>query len=397
MAEARQRTQGQAMFAKSIRTWLGLGMAAFLAACAVVPKGPPSTTDAPPTQPNGPVSGLPTDATRHRVALLVPLSGTNAGVGESIANAATLAVLDTSGKAIRVTTYDTAGGAAAAAQKAISDGNRLILGPLLAEDVRAVSPIARASGIPIISFSNDISVAGQGTYLMGFIPNQSVDRIVSFARSRGMTRFAGLVPTGIYGQRTSAALTGAVQAFGGQMVKIESFDRNPASIQAAVSRLASSSAYDALMIADSGRIALQIVPQIRRSSGKAARILGTELWNTEGSLAQNGPMQGAWFASVSDAFYNQLGNKYRARFGKSPFRLASLGYDSVLLVNKIAGVWRVGTPFPYSALTDPGGFSGIDGAFRFRTNGLAERSLEVQQINPGGFAVIAPAPKMFAQ
>ena len=110
------------------------------------------------------------------------------------------------GQNIRVTTYDTAAGAAAAAQKAIADGNKLILGPLLADDVKAVAPIGRAAKVPLISFSNDTSVAGNGTYIMGFVPTQSVERVVFYARSRGLTTFAGLVPNGTYGQRASQAM-----------------------------------------------------------------------------------------------------------------------------------------------------------------------------------------------
>jgi branched-chain amino acid transport system substrate-binding protein len=106
-------------------------------------------------------------------------------------------------------------------------------------------------------------------------------------------------------------------------------------------------------------------------------------------------MSGAWFASVSDGYYNQLATKYRAKYGKSPFRLSSLGYDSVLLVSRIAAKWRVGTPFPAAELSDPGGFTGIDGAFRFGRDGVAERALEVQQINPGAFSVIGAAPRTF--
>ena len=397
MAEAGVEKQGQWGLRSTVRLWLTITMASILAACSVVPKAPPKPVDAPPTQPTGPETGLPTDGARHRIALLVPMTGANAGVGESIANAATMAVLDTGGKTIRVTTYDTATGAAAAAQKAIADGNRLILGPLLAEDVRAVAPVSRAARIPLISFSNDVSIAGQGTYLMGFAPTQSVDRIVAYAKTRGLTRFAGLVPNGLYGQRASSAFVRAVEAQGGQLVGIQNFDRSAGSIQAAVRKLSESSSYEALLIADSGRVALQIVPMIRRSGGQAVRVLGTELWNTEGSLSQNAVMHGAWFASVSDSYYNQLATKYRARFGKSPFRLSSLGYDSVLLVTRIAGKWKVGSPFPVAELNDPGGFTGIDGAFRFGRDGIADRALEVQQINPGAFSVIAPAPKTFAK
>lgn len=401
MAEAQAIGQGAvAPIGEQIRRWgLLAASAAILAACQVVPKGPPKTVVTPPPVEAPPPSTtpLPTDVARHRVALLVPMTGTSAAIGESIANAANLAVLDTGGKTIRITTYDTATGATAAAQRAIADGNRLIIGPLLAEDVRAVAPIGRAAKVPLLSFSNDVSVAGNGTYLLGFVPTQSIDRIVSFARSKGVTSFAGLIPNGTFGQRTSQAMIKAVEANGGRLVGMQTFDRSPGSIAAAVTKLSASSSYDALLIADSGRIAVQIVPLVRKRGGDSVRILGTDLWNVEGSLAKNPVMQGAWFASVSDGFYNQLAGKYRARFAKGPYRLASLGYDSILLVNKIAANWKVGTSFPTAQLLDSGGFSGIDGAFRFNSAGIAERMLEVQEVRPTGFTVISPAPRSFAK
>lgn len=391
MAEAVARGQGL-----RFRRWVAIGLVVALSACKVVPKRAPGPIVAPPStqvEPVGPA--LPTDTERNRVALLVPLTGPNAGVGTSISNAANMAVLDTGGARIRVTMYDTAGGAAAAAQRAIAEGNRLILGPLLAEDVRAVAPVARASKVPVISFSNDTSVAGNGTFLMGYSPAQSIDRVVDYARGKGITKFAGLVPAGLYGQRSSTAFLRAVESAGGQVVSLQTFNKSAGSISAAITKLSQTSPYDAVLIADSGRTAVQAVPILRAKGGASAKILGTELWNTEGSLATSPALRGAWFASVSDGLYNQLATKYRTRFGRSPYRLASLGYDAVLLVTRIAGDWRPGSAFPASRLTDAGGFSGIDGAFRFNRDGIAERALEVQQAGPGGFTVVAPAPRGF--
>lgn len=396
MAEAQALGQGRAL-AGRLKHWAALGTLAVLAACQTVPKGPPKPIEKPEEKPVVDPNKLPTDAERHRVALLVPMTGKDAAVGQSIANAANMAVLDTGGQRIRVTMYDTALGAASAAQKAVADGNRVILGPLLAEDVRAVQPVARAANLPVISYSNDVSVAGSGTYLLGFVPTQSIDRVVGYARGRGSVNFAALVPNGTYGQRASTAMLRSVENVGGRLVSMQTYDRSPGSITAAVTRLSKASAYDAILIADSGRIAVQAVPVIRKNGGQKAQILGTELWNTEPTLAQSPVMHGAWFASVSDGLYNQLSTKYRSRFGKGPFRLSSLGYDSVLLVTKIAAGWKPGTAFPMSALSDPGGFAGIDGAFRFGRDGVAERALEVQQINVTGFTVLAPAPKAFAK
>ena len=372
--------------------WGLVGAALFMAGCQVVPKGPPRPVEAPPEE--GPVAGLPSDAIRHRVALLVPLTGSNAGIGQSIANAANMAVLDTGGERIRMTVYDTAGGAAAAADKAIAQGNKLILGPLLAEDVRAAAEVGRRSRVPLIGFSNDVSVAGNGTYLLGFTPAQSVSRVVGYARSKGLVKFAGLVPAGVYGQRAQTALARSVEEAGGSLVSVQSYDRNAGAIMGAISRINKAGAADAILIADSSRTAVQAIPIIRRGPSASAKILGTELWNTEASLSSP-TLNGAWFASVSDGVYTQMAAKYRTRFGMAPYRLSSLGYDAVLLATKVATNWKLGTPFPLRALDDTGGFAGIDGPFRFNAYGVAERALEVQQVGPSGTTVVAPAPKGF--
>lgn len=376
-------------------------VALLLAGCqAVVPRGaPPPAKAPPPVVAPHPTDRLPEDRARDRVALLVPLTGTNAGVGRSIANAANLAILDTGATKVRITTYDTAPGAAAAAGRALADGNGLILGPLLAEDVRAVAPAARAARVPVVAFSNDAEVAGDGVFLLGFSPGQAIDRVVGYAAEKGMTRFAGLMPTGVYGRRSSNAFLRAAEAAGGSVVSLQTYDRSPRALAAAIAKLGQGQDYDALLIADSGRIALQAVPLVRKHGGAAAdaRILGTELWNTEPSLGASAAMRGAWFASVPDGMFKQLSAKYHARFGTVPYRLASLGYDAVLLTVRIAADWNPGTPFPTKRLLDKGGFSGVDGAFRFRPDGTVERMLAVQQVGPGGFTVVSPAPTGFGR
>lgn len=373
-----------------------LGMTFLLAACqTMVPRTTGPVAPAQPTAPAPVGPGLPTDTMRHRVALLVPTTGANAGVGQSIANATTLALLDTNAENIRITTYDTSKGAAYAADRAIADGNKLILGPLTAEDVRIAAPIARNANVPVISFSNDTSVAGNGVFLMGYTPGQSVGRIVSYARSKGVQRFAALVPKGVYGERAGTALLRAVEQVGGSVVSMQTFDRTPAGMTAAAKKLAQESVYEAVLIADGGKVAIQYAPIIRKNGGASARLLGTELWNTENMLVASPAMRGAWFASVSDVYYRQLATKYRARFGTAPYRLASLGYDAVLLTIMIAQDWKPGTAFPSARLTNEDGFVGVDGAFRFRRDGMTERALEVQQIDPGKFTVIDPASKDF--
>ncbi|MFN3452815.1 MAG: penicillin-binding protein activator [Sphingorhabdus sp.] len=374
--------------AGQVKKLLALASIVLLSACAAIPRGGDGP---PPVVSPDPLDGM------HRVALLLPVTGPDGDVGQSIANATALALTDTKATNIRMITYDTSMGVAAAAKRAIADGNKVILGPLRGDHVVEAAAVARTAGVPIISFSNDVGVAGQNVFLLGHLPNQSIDRVVRYARSQGYNRFAGVVSTNVYGQRAQSNLTSAVRSAGGTLVGIQESDGTTASADAAARRLAQLGQIDAVLIADSGRAGVALVPALRRNGMRNAKVLGTDLWNIDGSLAGSSAMYGGWFASVSDTLYAQYATKYRARFGKTPLRLSSLGYDSVLLVARVARDWRPGSKFPVSQLTDPQGFIGVDGAFRFTANGLTERMLEVQEIQSGKFVTISAAPTQFAK
>ncbi|PSJ40856.1 penicillin-binding protein activator [Allosphingosinicella deserti] len=398
MAEQIYRPQARRSFLA-----LGVGLAVLsLSACQLVPKAGPQRppeptgpeTEAPETGPDR-TEGLPQDLDRHRIAVLVPLTGANAGVGQSIANAANLALLDSGGDRIRITVYDTAKGVDTAANAALADGNRLFLGPLLSEDVRAAAPIAARSGVPVIAFSNDASVAGGGTYLMGFTPAQSISRVVRYARTQGVERFAALTPEGVYGRRAGQAMIDAVNRGGGRLIGMQSFDRGIPGLRSAIVKLNTQGTWDAIVIADSGRTAVTAAPTLRNGPSSGARILGTELWSTETGLGKTPGLRGAWYAAPSDTMFDQLRTRYRARYGGNPYRLASLGYDAVLLTVRVGKTWRFGRPFPEGELRDRIGFTGIDGAFRFGASGIAERALEVREVTAAGTKVVSPAAREF--
>ena len=408
-----------------LRRGLALALAAVLASCAAPKTKPPVAVEAPPPPPV--VAAPPVEAPTNKVALLLPITGGNARVGQSIANAANMALLDVGSRNIKLTVYDTAaGGAGAAAERALAAGNKLFLGPLLATDVAAVRARAKAAGVPVVSYSNDAAVAGDGVFVLGFQPDQSIDRVIRYARSRGVERFGALVPAGAYGQRVSAAMLRAVRDSGGKVTAIETYERSRAKLTAAVRRLTDYEArvarasqggvvradgtvapvqerlgpvsFQALLIADGSAIAsafLAPLNQFGAGPGKV-RYLGPELWNAEPGIRAATGLHGAWFASVPDGRFNQLAERYRAKFGGAPSRLASLGYDSVLLVNAIGGNWEIGSAFPVARLRDADGFAGVDGIFRFGPSGIADRGLEVQQVGGDGSTVVAPAPRSFA-
>lgn len=363
----------------------------FLAACAVVPKGP---TAPPPVVQQPDEDVLPSDDGRHRVALLVPLSGTNADVGKSIANATTMAILDTNAANLRITNYDTATGAAEAARRAVKDGNKLILGPLLGDDTKAVLGAARPAGVPLISFSNDTAAATRDTFVMGHIPDQSIARTVVFARSKGSSRFAALIPNGEYGSRAEKALSAAILQSGGTLAAVERYDRGNTSIIEAARRLSARGGHDTVLIAEGARLSV-LAAQVFAELASKPRLLGTELWAGESRVTETAALTGAWFSAVSDARFKRFSESYKTRFGATPFRISTLGYDAVLLTIKVARNWVPGKAFPTAELKDKGGFLGLDGPFRFGLDGVGERAMEVREVRAGTVTVVSPAPARF--
>jgi ABC-type branched-subunit amino acid transport system substrate-binding protein len=299
-------------------------------------------------------------------------------------------MLDTGTKAFELTLFDTAQrGAPAAAQAAIGSNHGLILGPLLSEDVRAVTPLAQRARVPVIAFSNDRDATSRGAYILGFTPSQAVERVVLEAARRGSRRFAVVAPAGPYGQRSAQALAAAVQQAGGQVVGVQTYAA-PGQARAAVGRL-SSRPYDALLIADGPRVAVLAAPAI----AVGVRVLGTELWASGGAGASP-RLRGAWFAAPTEGRWAQFVQRYRARYpGQNPPRIASLGYDAVLLTARAARGWAPGRRFPLAAIDDREGFSGVDGIFRFRSDNVAQRAFEVRAVTARGSTLVSPAPTSF--
>lgn len=375
---------------------LALAGAALLAAgCQVIPKTDgPRTAPQPGPAPEPSATALPTDTGRHRIALLVPLAGDTAAVGQSIANATTMALLDTGADNLRITTYDTAAGIGAAASKAIADGNKLILGPLTADAVPAVQMAARPAGVPVIAFANDASVASPDVFVIGHLPEQSIRRAVQYARGKGAARFAVLAPEGDYGTRAVSSLENALRDFGGALSARQSYTRGNTSIVSAATRLRAAGGYDTVLIADSARLGVDAAGELNRQS--RTRIIGTELWSGD-SAVRTRSLEGALFAAVSDQRYGRFADSYAARFGGQPYRVATLGYDAVLLTLRVARDWKVGAPFPKNQLYDKGGFLGVDGAFRFGRGGVVERALEVREVKGGEAIAVDPAPTGFGK
>ena len=335
------------------------------------------------------------------MALILPLSaGGNAGVaGQAMRNAAEMALAEFNSPNIQLLVKDDGGsanGARLAAQQALDEGAELILGPLFAQSVSIVGQIARSRDVPVIAFSTDANVATRGVYLLSFLPESDVARIVQYAASTGKRSYAALIPDNPYGTVVEAAFKQDVARRGGQIAALERYPHDKAAMAAPVRNVAQALAHaDALFIPDGGD-ALPDIAQALVANGvntKRIQLLGTGLWD-DPRVFQTPALDSGWYAAPDGAGYRNFANRYAVRFKQQPVRTATLAYDAVAL---IAALVKTQGPqrFSFEILTNPSGFSGIDGLFRFRPDGTNERGLAVLRATASGPQVIAPPPRSF--
>ena len=344
-----------------------------------------------PQIPSGPV----------KVALLLPLSaqGETANIGKALKNAAEAALLDAGSQNIQLVTKDTHGnadGARSAANEALRDGATLILGPLLSAEVQAISPIAKQRNVPVIAFSSVASVAGNGVYVMSFLPSEEVSNLVRYAAKQGIRNITAMVPQSAYGSVAESALNTAVANNGSQVVGLDRYTRSTAGVtstsQIVAGKVANpSNNIQGLFLPEGGSMLASAAQGLANAgvSSQSVRMLGTGLWD-EPSTSNISLVNGGWYAGVSPQLISRFDARYKKAYGTPPPRIASLAYDAVSLAVIISQ-----SGISNQSITNPEGFRGVNGLFRSRSSGLIERGLSILEVTPSGPREIAAAPDRF--
>ena len=358
----------------------------------------------------------------ERIAILLPLTGSLAYLGKPMLNAAQLALFDAAGPQFELMVFDTAGEpdqSSEAARKAVDQGARLIIGPLLSESTRAAAPWAEAAGVPMLSLSSDRAVAGNGVFVLGFTPGHQVDRVVQYASSRGISEFDVIAPQTAYGNLVVQAVQNAVNRYGGRVADIrfvgqdlsgltfagEAVGANPseaagadpsAAIGANPTFVSLGESRRALLIAEGGERLRSLADRLPAEGGAPGRVqlLGTGTWD-EPWISSKPALVGGWFAAPPPGARSRFVQNYAQAYGETPPRLAGLAYDATALaaaVSRIIGGLNL-TP---DVLATPAGFIGSEGIFRLTSSGLTERGLAVLEVTPQGVTIISDAPQSFA-
>ncbi len=358
-------------------------------------------------------------------------------LGKSLLNSAEMALFDWRNPSINLiplNTFGTPQGAAQAAKIAIAKGADIILGPLLATSVNAVSNIINTSNIPIISYSNREEIANDNTYIIGFMPQQQVDALILHSIENNITKFAVMAPEGSYGEKVVKALQIATEKFGGEITRIQFYDTNATDFsrdvkiisdydkrrkilldkiaalearddeisQAALHKIKQRETlgdvdFEAILLpAQNDRNLRTIATQLAYYDVDQPRIkiLGLQLWDSFNNLSSEPPLIGSWYATLPIKGQKNFIKRYKNIYKTPPDRLASLANDSMALAIILAGL--NGSPnYSKAALTNTTGFTGIEGIFRLKSNGIAERGFAIREIRKDGNKTIKPAPTNF--
>jgi ABC-type branched-subunit amino acid transport system substrate-binding protein len=392
----------------SRRTALGLILGApLLGACSSVQQSisqfsvsnPFSSSSQPAAGPAGaPQQSVSVGSGQVKVGLILPLSaGGNAGVAaQSMKNASEMALAEFLNPNLQLLIKDDAGspqGAQQSAQQALDEGAEIILGPLFASSVPAVAQVARSRGISVIAFSTDSSVANHGVYLLSFLPESDVNRIVEYAAATGKRSFVAMLPENAYGNVVEAAFKQAVPKRGGRVVAFEKYGADRTNAARNVAQALGQA--DALLLADDGEAVVASADALLAAGAnlKNVQLLGTGLWDNPRVFASP-TLQGGLFAAPDPAGFRAFSNRYRNKYGGEPVRTATLAYDAVALTAALSRT-QGGKRFTSEVLLNSSGFAGIDGLFRFRPDGTNERGLAVMKVNSGAAVAVAGSPKSF--
>jgi len=337
-----------------------------------------------------------------KVALILPVSasGQTGLIGKSLKQAAELALFERDNPTLQLIVKDDKGtpeGAKAAAEEAVKAGAALILGPLFAKSVTAVAPVARQAGIPVITFSNDRQVAGNGVYLLSFQPGPDVDRVVSYAAEQGKRRFVALVPEDPFGKIAEAAFKDAAAR---SQVTLVAIERYPASANGTLEPMrriaeaikaaeAQGAPIDALFVPggqDNLEVVGRLLPQADIDTSKV-KLIGTGGLDYP-NAGRDARIVGAWYPGPDPRGWNDFAQKYAKSYNQSPPRIASLAYDAVSMAIALASGQDRFTP---AALTRSTGFTGVDGSFRLLADGVTERGLAILEVQKFGAGVLDPA------
>jgi hypothetical protein len=342
-----------------------------------------------------------------QVALLVPGASQQASdnqLAQNFENAARLAIADLQGVEVNLRVYNTAGGnpqqAALAATAAVTDGAKIIIGPLFGEAANAAGVAIAGRDVNVLAFSNNPAFAGGNVFVLGATFDNTADRLVQFASRQGVNRYLVLHGDDLSGNVGRDAISGAIRRNGSEVVAVETYPLSQQGIFSSTRRIVGNvrnSGAQAVFTTAAANADLPIVATALPDAGmdtSSARFIGLTRWDTLPQLLALPGLEGGLFALPDQSTTTLFANRYQATYGTQPHPLAGLAYDGIAAIGALAAAGK-SDALTKEALTQPQGFRGTAGVFRLMPNGLNQRALAVATIQNNQVVILEQAPRSF--
>jgi ABC-type branched-subunit amino acid transport system substrate-binding protein len=337
-------------------------------------------------------SAAPLDMARTRVALLLPLSGQQAPLGQALQQAVELALFEQNDRRVEFVPLDTGGnamGAGDAARRAVSLGAVSVVGPLTGAETAAAAPVAQAARLPVLAFTNDASQARPGVWTLGITPEQQVRRVMGSAMSTGARQFGMVAPDDAFGRALAAAMRQVAADFNlpGPAIVLYNQQSGAAGPVAEMSRRVNS-AIDAVLIGATGFRARELAAAIRAGAQENPRpiLLGHALWIADAGLANEPALHGALFPAPDERARGVFDARFQQSFGQRAPRIAGVAHDAALIAAGLA------VAPPGTSPDSTPRFDGVDGPLQLRPGGAVDRGLALYRVSPSGDAVLVEPP-----
>ncbi len=341
-----------------------------------------------------------------KVALLVPSGTGNAqqeALATSLTNAAKLAASDIKGAEIDLKVYATGGSASQAsvvAKQAVSDGAKIIVGPLFAQAANAAGVAVSGQNVNVLSLSNNTQIAGGNVFVLGSTFENKANRLVRYAVSKGKRNVAGIAAKNAAGEVALEAVRKAATGAGANYTGSTAYDFSSDGVVAAIPAIKSqvqSTGTNGLVFSSDSAGALPILAQLLPENGVTSsnvQFMGLTRWDIPASTLAIPGLQGGWFTLPDTGSISAFNSRYTSNYGTKPHPLAGFAYDGIAAVGALLATGS-SDALTRSKLTRSGGFAGVNGVFRLMPDGTNQRGLAIAEVREGKAVVIDPAPRGF--
>jgi branched-chain amino acid transport system substrate-binding protein len=336
-------------------------------------------------------AAMPSGATT--VGVLLPLSGRYTALGTSTKNGIDLALQGQSDSAMVAPVFKDTGEettqALVAAQELFTvDRAPIVIGPLLSEQVNAVTGVVRQHAASMLSFSKRSDAElGEGVFRLGTTVESQVGSLAEAAvKKLGLKRFALIAPSDIAGQEFLNGFSQKLRELGIEPVFQTTYAKEDMNALVAIAQEVETQPIDAIFFPDSLTAASRFFSSLAPAVRERIRPLGLATWDNPGLLANSRTvLAGAVFVSLFFAesprpAVSQFVQSYLDQYRVKPDFLAAQGFDAATLVAAaVAQQRQSGAPFA-AALGSIGSYEGLTGTMTIDGNGEIRRTFTVVQL-----------------